>query len=179
MNRRIEKKSCSEIHHLCFCLQIPSKESNHSLGDFFTISTWMQHGEEKKDGHKEHILCNSDGDSKYSCWTFQLFFCFSHLSVYYLCKHIGTISVMTCGKLSKELAIVGVKLFLELAFQCTYIQNYASSFFGLINERKSIHQGWNFVMFSRDFRVILVATRFILWWHTAINELNCCNFWDH
>ena len=53
--------------YLCFCLQIPSKESNHSLGDFFTISTWMQHGEEKKDGHKEHILCNSDGDSKYSC----------------------------------------------------------------------------------------------------------------
>jgi len=44
--------------------QVPSEHSNHTLGDFFSLSLWMSHGEEKKDGHKEHILCNSDGDGK-------------------------------------------------------------------------------------------------------------------
>jgi len=47
----------------CFC-QVPSENSNHTLGKFFTIATWMQHGLEKKDGHKEHILCNSDGNGE-------------------------------------------------------------------------------------------------------------------
>lgn len=43
-------------------VKVPSEQSNHILGDFFTIATWMQHGQEKKDGHKEHVLCNADGD---------------------------------------------------------------------------------------------------------------------
>ena len=44
--------------------QVPSGESNHVLSEFFTIATWMNHGDEKKDGHKEHLLCNADGDGK-------------------------------------------------------------------------------------------------------------------
>ncbi|XP_067946088.1 calsyntenin-1-like [Watersipora subatra] len=43
-------------------VNVPSGESNHVLSEFFTIATWMNHGDEKKDGHKEHLLCNADGD---------------------------------------------------------------------------------------------------------------------
>jgi len=51
-------------------LEIPVMTMEPTLGDKFTISTWMKH-EEGKDsdevvpkGAKEHIICHSDGEGE-------------------------------------------------------------------------------------------------------------------
>jgi len=47
-------------------IEIPSTKLNHTLDSHFTISTWMKHEQdpedETKNGAKEHILCNTDGE---------------------------------------------------------------------------------------------------------------------
>ena len=49
---------------------VPEGHADHTLGEHFTVMTWMKHtfpvkteGSQKK-GSKENILCMSDGDGK-------------------------------------------------------------------------------------------------------------------
>jgi len=47
-------------------IEVPNDTFNHTLGNHFTISTWMKHEEDPEDdsehGRKEHILCDGDGE---------------------------------------------------------------------------------------------------------------------
>jgi calsyntenin 1 len=52
-------------------IEIPSDKLDFSLGNTFTVSTWMKHSEEEADekteSHgdpKEHIMCHSDGEGE-------------------------------------------------------------------------------------------------------------------
>ena len=59
-------------------IEVPQSKLNFDLGKSFTLSTWMKHesnGDDDlaKHGHKEHIVCHSDGDG-------MLFVCCSNSS---------------------------------------------------------------------------------------------------
>jgi len=63
-------------------IEIPSAKLDFNLGSTFTVSTWMKHMEEievNENTHphgdpKEHILCHSDGEGKFSRNFYQFFF---------------------------------------------------------------------------------------------------------
>jgi len=50
-------------------IEVPPSKLKFDLGASFTLSTWMKHdaSDDKdfsKHGHKEHIVCHSDGDGQ-------------------------------------------------------------------------------------------------------------------